>query len=380
MASLRKKSLSQYWFACFTLPDGKRVQRSTKETKRSAAQKKASEWEQLAKERTKARQAHKVIADIYRAAHQQDLPSATPRSFLSAWVKRRQKEVSEATFVAYESTIKRFLIWLDHRADNPMADLETSTVVAFRDAEALRVSHSTANKHVKILRIVFEDARRDGYIAENPAKDCSRLKTAVKTSTTGRRPFTVAELKLILKLADAEMRSLILFGLYTGQRLGDLARLTWGNLDLQANELHLTTAKTGRVVQVPFCGPLLKHINSIYKPHQLSTPVHPRAACSSQPANSNRFGDLLARAGLVAPRPHTKGEKGKGRTGRREASLISFHSLRYTATSLMKNAGVSPSIVQDIIGHESAEISTHYTHVESAAKRQALSVLPDLDQ
>jgi site-specific recombinase XerD len=45
---------------------------------------------------------------------------------------------------------------------------------------------------------------------------------------------------------------------------------------------------------------------------------------------------------------------------------------------MMKNAGVSPAIVQDIIGHESAEISAHYTHVESAAKRTALESLPDL--
>lgn len=46
----------------------------------------------------------------------------------------------------------------------------------------------------------------------------------------------------------------------------------------------------------------------------------------------------------------------------------------------MKNAGISPAIVQDIIGHESAEISAHYTHVEHAAKKQALDTLPDLSR
>jgi integrase len=33
---------------------------------------------------------------------------------------------------------------------------------------------------------------------------------------------------------------MILFGLYTGQRLGDIARLTWANVDLpgQTNQAH----------------------------------------------------------------------------------------------------------------------------------------------
>jgi hypothetical protein len=44
----------------------------------------------------------------------------------------------------------------------------------------------------------------------------------------------------------------------------------------------------------------------------------------------------------------------------------------------MKNAGISPAVVQDIIGHESAEISAHYTKIESASKRRALDSIPDI--
>jgi integrase len=65
---------------------------------------------------------------------------------------------------------------------------------------------------------------------------------------------------------------------------------------------------------------------------------------------------------------------------RRAKYELSFHSLRQTANSMMKNAGISPAIVQDIIGHDSAEISAHYTHVEHAAKKLALASLPDITQ
>jgi integrase len=57
---------------------------------------------------------------------------------------------------------------------------------------------------------------------------------------------------------------------------------------------------------------------------------------------------------------------------------LSFHALRHTATSLMKNAGISPAIVQDIIGHESPAISAHYTRIEESTKRGAVDSMPDV--
>ena len=45
----------------------------------------------------------------------------------------------------------------------------------------------------------------------------------------------------------------------------------------------------------------------------------------------------------------------------------------------MKNAGVSPAIVQEFVGHDSKAISQHYTHIELAALRQAAEALPKLE-
>jgi hypothetical protein len=52
--------------------------------------------------------------------------------------------------------------------------------------------------------------------------------------------------------------------------------------------------------------------------------------------------------------------------------------LRHTATSLLKNAGVSEAVARHIIGHESAPISRHYTHIDESSKRKALAKLPDV--
>jgi integrase len=379
MASLRKYPRSKYFYACFTLADGRRVQRSTKETVRKAAQKIADEWERLGKERAKATQSHKVISDIFRMVHQSELPDSTVRSFLNGWLDRRQGELATSSHVAYKGAAERFIDWLGDRADRSLAELESSHFIGFRDAEAKRVAPATVNKNIKYLRVIFEDACRGGYIAQNPVASgkCPRLKVASKSAANQRRPFTVDELRAILALADEEMKSLILFGLYTGQRLGDLARLTWANLDLVAQEIHLTTSKTGRVVRIPICEPLMEHIRRLPAADRPGAFIHERASSGASTTNSTRFGDLLAAAGLVEPRTHGS-RTGAGRDTKRGPSQLCFHSLRYTATSMMKNAGISPAVVQDIIGHQSAEISAHYTHIEREAKAKALAALPDL--
>src|SRR5437588_1619964 len=117
-----------------------------------------------------------------------------------------------------------------------------------------------SNVAVKILRSAFAQARRDGLVDVNEAERVTLLK---RRDRFERRPFTIDELKRILEVADDEWRGMILFGLYTGQRLGDIATLTWQNLDLQRAELRLVTTKTGRRQAIPIAPPLFRFIESL---------------------------------------------------------------------------------------------------------------------
>ena len=81
---------------------------------------------------------------------------------------------------------------------------------------------------------------------------------------------------------------------------------------------------------------------------------------------------------LVSFLKDQKKSTGKGHAGKRKLNRISFHALRHTTTSLLKNAGVAASIVQEIVGHESSAMSDHYTHVDDGAKCEALAKLPTL--
>lgn len=175
-----------------------------------------------------------------------------------------------------------------------------------------------------------------------------------------------------------------MFGLYTGQRLGDIAMLTWQNIDLEHGEIRLITRKTRKTLNLPIAGPLQRHIETMSISDDPAAPLHPRAfrIVSVQGKSghlSNQFADVLAEAGLREKKTHRKNEDGNVGRGRgSNAGGLSFHSLRHTAVTLMKEAGIPAAVVMELVGHDSEAMSRHYTHVGVDALRKAAGSLPDL--
>lgn len=382
MASLRRKPNSKYWIACFTLSNGTRAQRSTKSTKRKLAQKLADDYEAAARSRMTEAQVRRVLSDLHRMNSGSTMGSATVRSYLDQWVKAKIGSISQATKAAYESAARDFCEFLADRADMQMLYLSKTDIAAFRDHIASTRSPATANNRLKILRVALQQAWRDGFIDDNPAAKVPVLRAS--SEGTPRRAFTLEELKTLIQAATGEWKGIILFGIYTGQRIGDIIRLKWENVDLETNSLALTTRKTGRRQILPLAAALRQWID---RQNQKTGKAFIFAGLAAQVETtgrvaslSNGFYDLMASAGMVSERSHhRKKVDATGRAGRRAQSELSFHCLRHTATSLMKNAGVSPAIVQEFIGHDSKAISQHYTHIDLASLRQAADALPKLE-
>lgn len=390
MASLRRKLRSPYWFACFTDADGSRTQRSTKQSDRRRAQGIANQFEKAAKLAAEKRlgeaQARRVLADIYEITNGERLASATTRDFLSKWSERRKIDTSKRTYDAYRQVTRDFLRSLGSRAGRDISQVSKTEVVRYRDEVLERTSIATANKSLKYLRVALGAAYKDGLTQDNAAAKVDSIRRR-EDERTRRRPFTLPELKAILANASGEWRGLILFGFYTGQRLSDIATLTWQNIDPENHSIRFVTGKTGRQMEIPIAAPLQAHLDTMQAGDDPGSPLFPEAygIAASEKGDSRlsqQFYDLLVAAGLAKARRRDKQrpEDGpeNGRSRKRTVSEISFHSLRHTATSLLKNAGVSEAVAMDIIGHDSEAISRHYTHIENASKRTALSKLPTL--
>jgi len=383
MASLRRTPRSPFWIACFTLPNGRRTNRSTGTTDKKHAQRIANKFEDISNDAGSSRlteiRARRTIADIFAIANQRSLLSSTIRAFLENWLKRKEREVSETTHAKYKGVIRTFLRFLGEKADKELVHMSSQDIADFRDQTSQRVALGTANLDLKIIRSALEQAKRDGLIDVNEASRVSLLKR--RKATFQRRQFTREEIRQILAVAEGDWRGMILIGLYTGQRLGDLASLRWSDVDLVSKEVALSTEKTGRRQVIPMHEPLVKYLTSLPAGDDPDAPLFPEIHATHSRnkhagALSNQFYDILVKAGLAEKRTH-KATK-KGRSAKREQNAVSFHSLRHTATSWLKNAGVSDSVAQDIIGHDSKAVSAHYTKIDMRAKRDAVRRLPDV--
>jgi integrase len=316
------------------------------------------------------------VSDVFTAANVESLPRASIKSWCETWLQAKAIEAEQSTHARYTRIVERFIDCIDAKANRDLSTLQAVDITRFRDREAKALSPATANLSLKVLRVCFGEAVRQGLLTVNPAVRVPVLKTRDKSA---RRAFTLPEIKRILKACgdDAEWRGLVLFGLYLGQRLGDLAKLTWRAVNLETGEAAFTARKTGRRIVLPLVQPLSDYLASLSAGDNPNAYIFPRSASATRTGTlSNQFRDILVAAGLVEPRGHEA--TGKGRSQARETSEISFHSLRHSAVTMLKASGVSDVLAREIVGHESAAISRHYTHLSTDDLRSAMQRLPNV--
>ena len=378
MASLTKKRGSKYWFACFRDIKGRQCRRSTQETNERRARKIAEQFERVAQRKIKPQKIRETISDLFRDIYGEALPTATVGQFIENWLKTREREIGHRTFESYQKSAAKFLAYLGGDTERDIAEIRQAHITGFRNTIARRVAPCTASFDLKVVRMIFRAARRDGYVLEDPAEFIKGVK---RDGDSVRRPFTVGEIQAVLAVADSEWQSLIKFGLYTGQRLADLALLSWANVDLNKDEIRLTARKTGKPMLIPISSPLKKQILSLPPSDDPRAPLHPRSyqtVRNQKRTNtlSNQFAVLLVDAGLREPFDRTS--QGKGRGSKRSKNELSFHCLRHTAVSLLKDAGIPEAVVMELVGHDSKEMSKHYTHVGQDALVRAAASFPEI--
>lgn len=389
MASIQRQRNRPNWFCSFSIWDTernrwRRVFRSTKTRNKREALEICRAWQKAARAARggalSADSARAIIAqgvsDVLIAANIEALPSVSIAAWCVTWLGGKAIEAEISTHDRYKNIVDRFVAFLGNKAGRDLSTLQSNDVTRFRDREATELSHSTANFGLRVLRVCFGEAVRQGLLTVNPAVRVKFLKSRDKSA---RRAFTLSEIKRILQACsdDPEWRGLVLFGLYLGQRLGDLARLTWRAINLDTGEIAFTARKTGRRIVLPLMAPLIDYLSALPATDNPDAYLFPRAAGARRTSDlSYQFRSILVAAGLLEPRiPQSTG---RGHSNTRITSTISFHSLRHSAVTMLKAAGLSDFVTREIVGHETAAVSRQYTHLSTEDLRTAMQRLPDV--
>ena len=376
MPSVFRIPRSPYWFAAYRDSQGRRVQKSTKQKIRAEALETCLAWARLEQAGlsgtlTEA-QARRVVSEIVERHTGQGVQFHSCKDWLNEWVAGKTGATAEKTVTKYKQIVRDFLSHLAERAELSVAAITPRDVRSFRDGLA-KAGHSpsTVNQTIrKVLSAPFAAAMRLGYVPVNP---CAAVEL-LKDKTSEKDVFTSEQMRQLLEATDGDWRGLILAGDYTGLRLLDLSSLEWGALDLDKATLRLETGKTGAVVVIPLHDELLAWLKKQSR-GIARAPVFPKLAGKAGGGKSGlscQFKKIMAKA-KVTGRVLREG-KGAGRN----ASSLSFHSLRHSFNSAMANAGVAQELRQKLTGHASAAMNARYTHHEIASLREAVSKVPSL--
>lgn len=372
MASVRLKRSSKFWYACITGGDGRQRQFSTGLEDREEAYAVAVAAERAA--RRLHEKPHQLRAALDRlAAEFIPAADADPAIWLPAWAAAQKSRVAPATAALYASTMKSAAAFFAAGKITAFSAILPRHIEALRDAWNAETSAATANVKLKVFRVALAAACRPPHrlMAENPATSVSYL----RAGETSRREFRPAEWQALLAVLHGEWKAMVLLSLNAGgQRLNDVAELRHKHIDLAERAAHFIARKTGRVVSVPLIPATLDALAELDSSDDPEAFVFPGVAALARTSRSNQFRTILASVGLARPVSHSR--KAGPETKSRAANELSFHSLRHTATSWLKSAGVSDGIVRAIVGHESAAVSRRYTHLDHETIRAALEKMP----
>jgi len=382
MPSIHRRPGSKFFSAAFTDAKGIRRFRSTRETGRPAAQKIAASWEEMARKTKTREQFNRVANELHQQLFGETSAACSLRDYSIRWLASCERENALATYSNYKSAVKKFLAFMDARgkAGADLREISLSHLVAFRDELAGRLSGRRTNNVLKIVGVMLRRAWRENLMPE----DILSKVRSVRQERAIRRDLSSDEIRAVLENASDEWKGLVACGLYSGLRLGDIVRLRWANVDLVRGEIRVVAGKTDAPLVLPVAEPLRRFFEALPSSDDPQAHIFPRAAGVVEKNKgrvavlSGEFHEMLATAGIVDPRVEDHKAHKKGRTGRRERNPVSFHSLRHSFVSLLKNAGAPQLVAEALAGHSSAAISRMYSHAGDENARRAVGALPDV--
>jgi integrase len=290
--------------------------------------------------------------------------------FFDAWLAHQRGTVAAKTFVRYEQVLRDFKETLGSRGTgSPLRLLTREVFTRHRDRLlAEGCSPTTCNHAFKTLSDVFADALKDRLIPSNFA----RLK-ALKAQQPGRVGFSREQVGAILAVAKGDQFGFVLILGLTGQRMGDVARLLWSQIDLEQAVIRFHQRKGDKSLLMPIHPQLMEFLSSHRAGDDPNSPLFPTLYGKRGPALSKLFTKLMDEARIDSP--VVRARTGiRGRTTRE----LSCHSLRHFFNNQLANGDVSQELRQKLTGHATKAMNDVYTRLELTTLRRAVDSLSRL--
>ena len=310
------------------------------------------------------------------AAAKKPVPETTFRQVAESWEAKHREEIEERTWNNYRPHLAQIL---DEYGALPFDQVEAADIAAdLARAKARGLSASVVNSRRSIWRGIFDHAVIRGVSKYNPV---SSVKLPKGLHRGKRQAPTEEQMKIILGGVDAPFGLFPFLLLCTGLRKSEALALSWADVDLQEDVLHITksldyTNGSRPVYKAPKTEAGVRDVPIIRILHD-----------ALEAARKATKSTLL----FPAP-PSSRGGKGGGLMPDRAYDgawaryceavglldpegkpAITAHNLRHGTATLFFELGVDELTAQRILGHSRVEI-TREIYTDLRAKQLKKSV------
>jgi len=341
----------------------------------------------------------KILADLRDAATKGEGPS---RLSEKREIRRKQEEVEQAeqerqeqeavTFGTFfnddylpqakadkkDRTVSReeglYKVWIEPALGHlPMKDIAPFHLERLkRDMATGGQSPRSIEYALSVVRQIYNTAKRLGdFDGPNPTAsvkfpkpDNGRMRFLTKTEAT-------ALLNLLNKKSSQDVHDMTLLSLHAGLRFGEIASLTWQDVDTTKGVLTIRDAKAGS--------------RYAFLTEQAAAMLKSRAEDQDRAAKENRTErkpsdhvftgrkGLLDRISLTFKRAVDELKLNEGIDDPR--LKICFHSCRHSYASWMIEQGADLYTVQKLLGHKTNVMTQRYAHLSENRLRDAAKAL-----
>lgn len=326
MARIYKHRDSGVYYIDFRHPEtGKRIRKSLKTTRKSDA------------EKIKAR----IETGIWDAKYLDKKFSNEDLTLCEFWEEHYKQYIrannKPSTYI--DKCKKINIIFEAFGKDTKLSKITTSDIERFKNNRKDKVSASTVNRNLSLIKHMFSLAVHLEFINENPAKRVKKF-----PENNGRiRYLTLDEAEKLLNVCRREDKPeyiypLVLLALNSGMRRGELLNLTWDDLDIGNNLIHVNDSKSNEPRTIPVPKEVMTIIDSLpktcdnifcYKGKPVREPKDTFKRCLNE-ANIKNF---------------------------------RFHDLRHTYASWLAMEGVDMLTLKNILGHKTLMMVDRYAHL-----------------
>ena len=326
-----------YWSAYYK---GKRLRKSTRLSQKSLAQKIQIKWDWM------------LASDDLSFYGSTSVLGPDIREFMDEHLKVRRR-ISINTYNTARTVVNSLGDYLKSINVKTVSDITIKVLDGYIDH--LSCGAKTKKNHLIEIRQMLKRAVIEGLLPNNPAEHAT-LPRIIKAEI--HRSLDRYDLEVVFNHAGA-WRLYFEFLYRTGLRAGDVAMLTYGNIDKKRKVIVSLIRKSRRVHEVPLSNILLNQIDN----QNEDNPLFPSLYTQSE----RKLNDNLAK-----PRKFLQGILKAN--NRKKATL---HSFRTTFNNTLRDLGLSIDDRAVLLAHSSSETTKIYTHPNLELAFEYINKMPD---